>query len=65
MLVLSRKVGETIVIGGQVLLTVKKVHAKSVSLGITAPEDVRVDRSEVHVRKNAESGAVGEKGSKP
>ncbi len=53
MLVLSRKVGETIVIGGQVLVTVKNVRSKNVSLGITAPADVRVDRSEIHVRKNA------------
>ena len=37
MLVLSRKVGETIVIGGQVLVTVRNVRSKSVSLGIMAP----------------------------
>src|SRR5208283_5387492 len=59
MLVLSRKVGETIVIGGQVLVTVRNVRSKSVSLGIMAPEDVPVDRSEIHVRKHAESGSLG------
>ena len=37
MLVLSRKVGETIVIGGQVTVTVRSVRSKYVSLGITAP----------------------------
>ncbi len=60
MLVLSRKVGETIVIGGEVLVTVRDVRSKSVSLGITAPEDVRVDRIEIHVRKNAASASLGE-----
>ena len=60
MLVLSRKVGETIVIGGQVLVTVRNVRSKSVSLGIMAPEDVPVDRSEIHVRKHVERGSLGE-----
>jgi carbon storage regulator len=52
MLILSRKVGETIVIGGRVLVTVNKVRSNSVSLGIEAPGDVRVDRSEIRARKN-------------
>ena len=60
MLVLSRKVGETIVIGGQVLVTVRNVRSKSVSLGIVAPEDVPVDRSEIHARKRVESGSPGD-----
>ncbi len=60
MLVLSRKVGEAIVLGGQVLVTVRNVRSKSVSLGIMAPEYVHVDRSEIHARKHAESGSLGE-----
>jgi two-component system sensor histidine kinase DegS len=61
MLILSRKVGEVIVIGERVQVSVRKVRSKSVSLGITAPEDVRVDRGEIHVRKNAESDSVAER----
>jgi carbon storage regulator len=53
MLVLLRKVGETIVIGGRVLVTVLKVRGRSVSLGITAMEGVQVDRKEVWDRKAA------------
>ena len=47
MLILSRKVGETIVIGGQVLVQVSRVRSGSVSLGITAPAGVPVDRKEI------------------
>lgn len=54
MLVLSRKLGEAIVIGGRVLVTVTRVRRNVVSLGITAPPDVCVDRSEIFARKEAE-----------
>jgi carbon storage regulator len=53
MLILLRKVGEEIVIGGRVLVTVIKVRSKSISLGITAPENVPVDRGEIHMQKKA------------
>jgi carbon storage regulator len=54
MLVLSRKVGEEIVIGGRVVVTVTKVRSKAVSLGIAAPSGVRVDRKEVWKKRNGE-----------
>jgi len=47
MLVLLRKVGESVVIGGRVLVTVVKVRSGSVSLGITAPSEMQVDRKEI------------------
>jgi carbon storage regulator len=50
MLVLSRKVGEKIVIAGDISVTVVAVQGHRVRLGITAPASVRVDRSEVHQR---------------
>ena len=52
MLVLMRKVGETIVIGGRVLVTVLRVRSGSVSLGVAAPSDVSVDRKEVWDRRS-------------
>ena len=61
MLILSRRIGEAIVIGSRVSVTVTNVRSNSVSLGIEAPEDVRVDRGEIHVRKEAESGSACEK----
>jgi len=47
MLVLSRKVGETIIIGDAVQLTVVAIHNNRVRLGITAPLDIPVYRTEL------------------
>lgn len=47
MLVLSRKVGEQVVIDGRITVTVNRVQGNRVSLGITAPSDVRVFRAEL------------------
>ncbi len=47
MLVLTRKVNESIVIGGQVMVTVTRLDARKVSLGITAPGNVEVLRAEI------------------
>jgi carbon storage regulator len=46
-LVLSRKVGESIVIGGDVVVTVLDVRGEVIRLGIEAPKNVVVHRSEV------------------
>ena len=48
MLVLTRKVGDEIVIGNDIHITVVAVKGGSVRLGVTAPKDVAVDRGEVH-----------------
>lgn len=48
MLVLSRKVGETIVIGDNVSLTVLGITGGQIKLGITAPKDVSVHREEIY-----------------
>jgi carbon storage regulator len=50
MLVLSRKVGEEIVIGGRIRVSVVAVKGSQVRIGITAPPEVRVDREEVFKR---------------
>ena len=47
MLVLSRKVGETIIIGDAVQLTVVAIHNNKVRLGVTAPLDIPVLRAEL------------------
>ena len=47
MLVLSRKKGETIVIDGGVSITVLEVEGRCTRLGIEAPEEVSVMRSEL------------------
>jgi carbon storage regulator len=51
MLVLTRNVGETIVIDGKIRVTVVAIQGGKVRIGIDAPDDVRVDREEVHKRR--------------
>jgi carbon storage regulator len=51
MLVLARRVGETVVIDGGILVTVVAVQGNNVRLGVTAPPSVAVDRQEVHERR--------------
>jgi carbon storage regulator len=48
MLVLSRKVGEKVVIDGCITVAVVAVDGNKIRLGITAPPEVRIDREEVH-----------------
>jgi len=49
-LVLTRKLGESIVIGENIRVTVIDVHGKQVRLGVEAPRDVSVHRGEVYER---------------
>ncbi len=51
MLVLTRRVGEVIVIDGGIRLAVVSVQGDKVRIGIEAPPEVRVDRQEVHARR--------------
>jgi carbon storage regulator len=54
MLILTRRTGESLQIGGNVQLTVLGVSANQVRFGIKAPADVIVDRQEVAERKRLE-----------
>jgi len=47
MLVLSRKIGESIVIDGGITVTVFKVKGNVVQLGIDAPKEISIHRSEL------------------
>jgi carbon storage regulator len=50
MLILTRRVGETLVIGDDVQVTVLGVKGNQVRLGINAPKDVSVHREEIYER---------------
>jgi carbon storage regulator len=47
MLVLSRKEGERLVIGDDITLVISKIDGNRVSIGIEAPRDVKIMRSEL------------------
>jgi len=47
MLVLSRRVGERLIIGDNIVITVIDVRSDGVRIGIDAPREVRVNRAEV------------------
>ncbi|MEN7344165.1 MAG: carbon storage regulator CsrA [Pseudomonadota bacterium] len=63
MLILTRRVGETVVIGEEISVTVLGVKGNQIRLGINAPRDVSVHRqeifdriqNEVHAAKDADS----------
>jgi len=59
MLVLSRSVGEQIVIDASICVTVVSIRGNKVRLGVTAPESVRVDRAEIHERRAGPVSAPG------
>jgi carbon storage regulator len=50
MLVLTRKIGEDILIGDNIRLTISSIDGGKVRLGIVAPRDVEVHREEVYKR---------------
>jgi carbon storage regulator len=47
MLVLSRKIGEKVVIGDGIVVVVKRILGQRVTFGIEAPEQVRIVRGEL------------------
>lgn len=55
MLILTRRVGETLMIGDEVTVTVLGVKGNQVRLGITAPKDVGVHREEIYQKIGKES----------
>lgn len=48
MLVLSRKIGERIVIGDKIIITVMDVKGDSVRLAFDAPKDIKIYRGEIY-----------------
>jgi carbon storage regulator len=56
MLILTRRVGETLMIGNEITVTVLSVQGNQIRLGIAAPKEIPVHREEVYVRLQEEKG---------
>lgn len=57
MLILTRRVGETVMIGDEVTVTVLGVKGNQVRLGVNAPRSVAVHRQEIYDRIQKEEAA--------
>ena len=55
MLILTRRVGETLMIGDEVTVTVLGVKGNQVRVGVNAPRDVAVHREEIYQRIQSEA----------
>ena len=62
MLVLSRKVGDKLVIDGNITVEVVRIHGNRITLGVVAPSDVKILRGELAQKQTQTVGLVVEDG---
>ncbi|EPE74390.1 TPA: carbon storage regulator CsrA [Pasteurella multocida] len=62
MLILTRKVGESLFIGDDISITILNIRGNQVKIGIKAPKDVSVHREEIYqrIKQALEAPHVGE-----
>lgn len=57
MLVLTRKIGEQLMIDDNIIVTVVAIEGNKIRLGVTAPRSIPVDRGEIRQRKTEEQAS--------